>query len=117
MDEIIKYVTTNQFTVVAVLLAICLVVFIIFRKYFKLGLVIILLLCGLCGFFYIKDPDAAKAKISDAWKSVKEKTVNVTSSSSDAYTKGKEYIEKGRKAKEEAEQRIFDSPKEEKKTP
>ncbi|MDR2861768.1 MAG: hypothetical protein LBV07_04400 [Syntrophobacterales bacterium] len=119
MEEVIKYVINNQFIVVVVFLSICLVTYFLFSKSFKLALVIVLLLCGLCGYFYMQDPATAGKRLGNLWKGVKEKTVKVTESSSDAYSKGKEYIEKGKKAKEDEEKRIFSpSPaKEEKETP
>jgi len=111
MEEIIEYVTNNQFAVAAVFLSVCLITYLLFGKFFKLALVVILLITGLCGYLFIKDPTTAKGRISNIWETVKEKTVKITASSNEAYTKGKGYIEKGKKAKEDEVQRIFDSPK------
>jgi len=107
MEEIIKYVTSNQLTVVAVFLSVCLIVWLLFGKFFKIAMVAILLIVGLCGYLYMKDPATAGEKIGNFWGNVKEKTVKVTESSSDVYTKGKEYIEKGKKIKDEAVEGIF----------
>jgi len=116
MEEIINYATSHQFTVVAVFLSVCLITWLLFGKFFKIALVIILLIVGLGGYFYMKDPSTAGERIGNFWKNVKEKTVKVTTSSSDAYTKGKGYIEKGKKVKDDAMHDIFDPKKEEQKT-
>jgi len=116
MEELIEYVTSHQFTVVAVFLSVCLITWLLFGKFFKLAMAVMVVVAGLCGYLFVKDPGTAKEKISNIWETVKEKTVNITTSSNDAYTKGKGYIEKGKKAKEDEVQRIFDSPKEEQQT-
>jgi uncharacterized membrane protein len=102
MEEVINFATNNQFTVVAVFLGVCLVTYCLFSKFFKLGLVIICLFVGLCGYFYMQDPSTAKERITNLWEGTKEKTIKAAASSSDAYTKGKGYIEAGKKAKDEA---------------
>lgn len=113
MDEIIQYVTSHQFTVAAVFLSVCLFTYLLFGKFFKLALAIVIVIVGLCVYFYIQDPATVGERIGNIWGSVKEKTVKVTESSNDAYTKGKEYIEKGKKVKDEAVEKILDHPKEE----
>lgn len=111
MDGLIEYATSHQFTVIAVFLSICLIAYLFFGKFFKLALAIMLLFVGLCGYLYTQDSVIEGKSVRNIWESVKEKTLDIVGSSS-GLSKGEGYISKGKKAKEDAVEGIFDSKKE-----
>jgi|GEM_PF-5176232 len=104
MEEFIEIIKNHQLIVAAIIIAICLISFFLFNKFFKVALLVMLIIAGLCGYFYAQEPSTVKERMGNIWTGVKDKTVKATESTSGAFTKGKEYIEKGKKDKEEAAQ-------------
>jgi len=111
MDEIIKYVMNHQFTVLIAVFCAFLITWFIFKKLFKLALFMFLIFLGICGYFYLKNPDTARENISKTLESAKTKTFETLEKGKATYNKGKEYVEKGEKMREGVD-KILNSDKE-----
>lgn len=112
MDEIIKYVTSHQFTVLLAVICAFFITWFIFKKLFKLALLFFLIFLGICGYFYIKNPDTARENIKKTMETAEKKTLETWEKGITVYNKGKEYIEKGKKKIEDAD-KILNEDKEE----
>jgi predicted membrane protein len=103
MDEIIKYVTTHQFTVLLAIFCAFFITWFIFKKLFKMALLTLLVFFGLCGYFYLKNPDTARENIKKTLESAETKTLETVKKGITAYNKGKEYVEKGKEKVEDVD--------------
>ncbi len=103
MDEIIKYVTNHPFTVLIAVFCAFLITWFIFKKLFKLAFFMFLIFLGICGYFYLKNPDTARENIGKTLETAKTKTFETLEKGKATYDKGKEYVEKGKKMKEDVD--------------
>jgi len=111
MDEIIKYVMNHQFTVMIAVICAFLITWFIFKKLFKLAFFMFLIFLGICGYFYLKNPDTARENIGKTLETAKTKTFETLEKGKATYEKGKEYVEKGKKMAEDAD-KILNTDKE-----
>lgn len=115
MDDIIKYVTSHQFTVWLAVFCAFFITWFIFKKLFKLALIVFLIFLGICGYFYMKNPDTARENIKKTVETAEKKTLDTLEQGLTTYKKGKEYVEKGKKKLEDADKYLnTDTRKDEK---
>ncbi|NLN59600.1 MAG: hypothetical protein GX147_02605 [Deltaproteobacteria bacterium] len=103
MDELIRYITSHQLTVA---IAVCCAFFItwfLFKKLFKMALLVLLIFLGIYGYFYWKNPETAKQNIQSTLKTAEQKTIESVEKGITGYKMGKEYIEKGKQKIEEVD--------------
>ncbi len=96
MDEMINYVMSHQFTVVLAVLCALFLTWFLFKKLFKLALLVLIVFAGFCGYFYLKNPDTARENIMKTVETAEKKTLETLEKSKTTYNKGKEYVEKGK---------------------
>jgi hypothetical protein len=111
MDEITKSVMSHQLTVLIAVFCAFFITWFIFKKLFKLALFVFLIFLGTCGYFYLKNPDTARENIKKTLESAETKTFETVEKGMTAYSKGKEYVEKGKKKVEDVD-KILNSDEE-----
>ena len=90
MDDIIKYIMSHQFTVLLAVFCAFFITWFIFKKLFKLALFVFLIFLGICGYFYIKNPDTARENIKKTMETAEQKTLETWEKGMTTYKKGKE---------------------------
>jgi F0F1-type ATP synthase membrane subunit b/b' len=103
MDEITKYFMSHQFTVLIAVFCAFFITWFIFKKLFKLALLVFLIFLGICGYFYLKNPDTARENIKKTLESAETKTFETLEKGKATYNKGKEYVEKRKKKIKDAD--------------
>jgi uncharacterized protein YxeA len=94
---------SHQFTILLAVACAFFITWFIFKKLFKLALLVFLVFVGICGYFYIKNPDTARENIKKTMESTEKKTVETWDKGVETYKKAEEYVEKGKKKIEDAE--------------
>jgi len=103
MDQFIQYLTSNQTAMTIVGVLILFTFYLIFKKLVKLALFVLLILLGVGGYLYVKNPAKMSGSIKQSILQTREGTTNVIRKGKDAYKDGKALYEKSKRLPKEIE--------------
>lgn len=100
MDDILSYLAAHPLVIMALLFAVFLFVYFLFKQFIRMVLGVLIILLALAGYFYFQDPhkdprkawENMKATLQKAWT----KTGKVVETGKEAYQEGKNLYEKGK---------------------
>lgn len=101
MDNIIENLSNNPLIFLGTVLVVFLIGYFIFKQLFKIALLGLLILLGLGGYYYFKDPKTAPEKIRHVLTDVKDKTAKTVETGKKTYEKGKELYGKAKDLNED----------------
>jgi hypothetical protein len=96
MDQLIDYLSNNPLVFLGAVFIAFLIIYFIFKQLFKIALLFLLILLGLGGYYYFKDPKTAPEKIKTVLTEVKDKTASTVEKGKKTYEKGKDLYGKAK---------------------
>jgi len=96
MDNLIENLSNNPLLFLGAVLVVFLIGYFIFKQLFKIALLGLLILLGLGGYYYFKDPKTAPEKIKHVLTEVKDKTAGTVEKGKKTYAKGKDLYGKAK---------------------
>jgi hypothetical protein len=96
MNNMLDYITTHQFTVMAVGFVCLLVFYFIFKQLIKLALFFLLIALAVGGYYYFKDPHKMPQNIRQTIKDTRETSEKIVETGKKAYKTGQDVYEKSK---------------------
>ncbi len=97
MDDIIKYITSQQFIIGVCVFVAILIIFFLFKKFLKLVLLFILVLIIFGGYLCFKEPEKMPKSLSETMQKAKESTRSVVEKGRGVYDSVKGVYKKAEK--------------------
>ena len=95
MELFFHYLSTPSGILVAIL-ATLLILYFMLKKLVKLALFVVLILLGIAGYHYFKDPATMPQKMQQTLHDAKAKTEGIVEKGKSAYQKSRELYDKGK---------------------
>lgn len=109
MEKIISIASEYHLVAIVVGCAFLLVVYFLFKSLIKIGLIVLIIVIAIGGYFYFQHPGAAPVSMEDAFNKAKTGFGKVVEKGQDAWGKGKELIGEGKDVYEKGEKTIKNS--------
>ncbi|MDZ4165580.1 MAG: hypothetical protein U1C55_10690, partial [Smithellaceae bacterium] len=71
------------------------ILYLVFKQFMKLALIVFLIILAVGGYYYLKDPKGMPGNMIESARDVKDKTFETKDKLTDMYRQGKELIGKG----------------------
>lgn len=95
MDKLLALISGNPVIALVIGFFLLFILYLVFRQFMKLALIIFLIILGLGGYYYLKDPKGMPGNMIESARDVKDKTFEVKDKFKDMYRQGKELMGKG----------------------
>jgi Cu/Ag efflux pump CusA len=96
MDEIIRVVSENLLVAIAVIFAVLLLIYFLFKSLVKLVLILTLIAIAVGGYFYLRYPENRPANLKEAVQKVRTGAGRAVEMGKEVLEKGKEAVDKGK---------------------
>jgi len=100
VDNIMHNLSGNPMIIIGIIFVGLLIVYFLFKQLLKLALLFLLILLGIGGYFYFKDPKKMPQNMMETLEKARTETVKAVEKSKEVYLKGKAITEKGKKLTE-----------------
>lgn len=109
MEKIISIASEYYLVAIAVGFVFLLVVYFLFKSLIKIGLIVLIIVIAIGGYFYFQHPGAAPVSMEDAFNKAKTGYGKVVEKGRDAWGKGKKLVEEGKNVYEKGKKTIKNS--------
>ena len=96
IKEILAYVANHPWAVMLAAFAAVLLCYFLIRKIFKLGLLLLLILLAISGYYYFKAPQDSPRNFRQALQETRDKSAQLLKKGKETFKKSKELYEKSK---------------------